>query len=144
MSKATEKMRDKLYTAREIERYHDLAENMLVQWGGRDSSTSSIDLLVLFVKHERAVCAANTRACNEEGYDPKPARSKAFKAIRKALPELPENAFLINSDPRSHALKIDDEWLKSKIGEYAFLSKLQTDWGGYGLLCCSELLAGGR
>jgi hypothetical protein len=142
MSNAADKMRDKLYAARAIERYHNLAENLLIQWGGEGSTTSAIELLVLFVKHERAVCGANNRACNEENYNPEPTRSRAFRAIRKALPELPENALLINSDPRGCALKIDDEWLKSNIAKYAFLDKLQRDWGGYGLLCCPELMGG--
>jgi len=37
----------------------------------------------------------------------------------------------LNGDPRGYALKIEDEWMREALSSG---KKLQTDWGGYGLL----------
>ncbi len=50
-----------------------------------------------------------------------------FASIRSTKGNAPIPVF-INRDPRGYALKINDEWMRANN------AKLETDWGGYGLI----------
>jgi hypothetical protein len=145
------KVTKRIYNAQKIKNHHDVLGEMIVNWSDIDCKLSIgtyrmsdvAELAELLAKHELAVTRANTKACNEE-FDAEPARLRAFKAIRGFLPKMPENALHINSDPRGYALKINDDYLLSHKDDegslYSYLRRIETDLGGYGILCPGYLL----
>jgi hypothetical protein len=69
--------------------------------------------------------------CNGElQYDSYNIRIKPIKTALKRLipPPLLKNVHL-NGDPRGYFLKIDDDYMR------VHRPALETDWGGYGILC---------
>jgi hypothetical protein len=147
MSKVT----DRIYNAHKIKNHHDVLGCMITDWSdiscrlsiGTYRTIDVAELAELLAKHERAVSRANVKACNED-YDAEPVRSRAFKAIRKFLPKMPENALYINSDPRGYALKINDDYIRDHKDDhgsiYSYLNRMECDFGGYGILCPDWLM----
>lgn len=54
------------------------------------------------------------------------------------MDEAQSEAFFINTDPRGHSLKMEDEWTKAHNNPLFMAGRgelhITTDWGGYGIL----------
>jgi hypothetical protein len=129
------KFQERIQTAREVSRHYSAIESMIKVWGRDDLST--IDAMELLAKLEKSVTRANLRECNEANFNASPARQQARKMILDMFPHMPPTTLEINCDPRGYALKIEDEYLRQHLNAdgMAHLGLLQTDFGGYGLLC---------
>jgi hypothetical protein len=92
-----------------------------------------IELCSVLRRIETQAAAIGLRMCN----GPEFAEGEADKLTDKILDKLnkilghraADVPVFINRDPRGHALKIDDVWMRENG------ATLATDWGGYGLLC---------
>lgn len=86
----------------------------------------------LYKRLHRLEAEAHTfaeKCCNEDVGDKKIER-KIASILKRAEAILGVNvAITLNGDPRGYALKIDPKIMKAKRLE------IQTDWGGYGIIC---------
>lgn len=74
------------------------------------------------------------RGCNGPAWESEEARDKAGEKILAKVNDLLGNVsqplipVFLNGDPRGYSLKIKDEYMRSSG------ARLDTDWGGYGIL----------
>jgi hypothetical protein len=93
------------------------------------------DLVQALRKIERKAHRSALRRCNDPHYSEEQ-QERDREAIEQALDAIlgPHSVpLIINRDPRGHALKIADSYMKDKPGA------LHTDWGGYGILSPEHL-----
>lgn len=88
------------------------------------------DSRFLYQQEQRARRAAENY-CNLADYDYEVDEAAILLAIQQRFPHFPFEGFFLNSDPRGYALKFDPE----RTPENSPARKLNTDWGGYFILC---------
>lgn len=96
------------------------------------SNPDGLKISTALLKAERLGAKRAEAMCNDSGYRSADAdKARVFGMVSAAFGKLPPGFFL-NSDPRGHALKIDNETPEGK----ALIEQvgLETDWGGYGIL----------
>ena len=76
----------------------------------------------------------NVQECNEPVEEEEVERRDGVvrNAVKKLLPNLPDEQFMYNGDPRGYALKIKADYVKVLRDEHGVHP--YQDWGGYGIL----------